>query len=242
MESGSTVVLDQRIPTDIEEFWEHYHKDTLPKVFRIVMCGPSRRAASRIRASVRHAQDRHPSERAELRAGHRQGANLLPRSASGRHVLLHREFREHLGRSRSRPCDHLRRAGLFPSSMHPMKARTAMCTSSSTPNPPEIQWWSLPGPTRRVSGVSTNATSGYSPAPCSPRLVEARFRQSGPEALGWMLSADFKDDRHDDWMKLEGKDQVERGIFSAEQARGQLQWIERCTPPAYTKTSSHGHT
>ena len=37
MESGKTVVLDQRIPTDIEEFWDHYQKETLPKVFRSVM-------------------------------------------------------------------------------------------------------------------------------------------------------------------------------------------------------------
>jgi hypothetical protein len=34
MESGTKVVLDERIPTDIEKFWEHYHKVTLPRVFR----------------------------------------------------------------------------------------------------------------------------------------------------------------------------------------------------------------
>ncbi len=39
MESGSTVVLDQRIATDIEEFWDHYQSQTLPKVFRTVMAG-----------------------------------------------------------------------------------------------------------------------------------------------------------------------------------------------------------
>jgi len=39
MESGSTAILDQRIATDIEEFWDHYHKETLPKVFRSVMAG-----------------------------------------------------------------------------------------------------------------------------------------------------------------------------------------------------------
>ena len=63
--------------------------------------------------------------------------------------------------------------------------------------------------------------------PMQPRLIEARTSQSGPENLGWMLSADFKDDTYDDWVKLEGKDQVEHGIFPAEQARGQLQWMER---------------
>ncbi len=37
LESGAAVILDRRIPTDIEQFWEHYHKVTLPKVFRTVM-------------------------------------------------------------------------------------------------------------------------------------------------------------------------------------------------------------
>jgi hypothetical protein len=37
MESGSSVVLNQRIATDIEEFWEHYQQQTLPRVFRAVM-------------------------------------------------------------------------------------------------------------------------------------------------------------------------------------------------------------
>src|SRR5262249_49256840 len=37
MESGATTVLDRRIPTDIEQFWEHYHKVTLPKVFQSVL-------------------------------------------------------------------------------------------------------------------------------------------------------------------------------------------------------------
>ena len=34
MEQGSTVVLDQRIATDIEEFWDHYQKETLPESFQ----------------------------------------------------------------------------------------------------------------------------------------------------------------------------------------------------------------
>ncbi len=37
-----------------------------------------------------------------------------------------------------------------------------------------------------------------------------------------MLPADFKDDKYDEWVNVEGQDQVERRIFSVEQARGQL--------------------
>jgi hypothetical protein len=37
MEAGPSVLLDQRIKTDIEEFWDHYQGETLPKVFRALM-------------------------------------------------------------------------------------------------------------------------------------------------------------------------------------------------------------
>jgi hypothetical protein len=63
--------------------------------------------------------------------------------------------------------------------------------------------------------------------PTQPRLIQARtVAGAGPESLTWMLEADFKDDKFDDWVKLEGEAQVVRGILPAEQARGQLRWLE----------------
>jgi hypothetical protein len=65
--------------------------------------------------------------------------------------------------------------------------------------------------------------------PMQPRLVAARTHagESGPQSLTWLLQADYKDDQYDQWIKLEGKDQVERGIFPAEQARAQLAWLDQ---------------
>ncbi len=55
-----------------------------------------------------------------------------------------------------------------------------------------------------------------------PRLVAARARagEDGLESLTWLLPADFKEDQHDEWVRVEGKEQVEKGIFSAEQVAG----------------------
>jgi hypothetical protein len=36
-EAGSSVILDQRIKTDIEEFWDHYQNETLPNIFKHFM-------------------------------------------------------------------------------------------------------------------------------------------------------------------------------------------------------------
>ncbi len=62
----------------------------------------ARRAAAGVRADLRHAQNRHSYERAGLQPGHRQGTYFVARSASGRHVLLDRKFRQHDRRYGSR--------------------------------------------------------------------------------------------------------------------------------------------
>ena len=61
-----------------------------------------------------------------------------------------------------------------------------------------------------------------------PRLIQARVAagETGPQSLTWILPADFKEDKYEEWVNVEGKDQVERSIFPAEQARGQLHWLE----------------
>jgi hypothetical protein len=59
-----------------------------------------------------------------------------------------------------------------------------------------------------------------------PRLIEARATAGGPQSLTWILPADFKDDQYDEWVKLEGTTQIERGIFPVEQAKGQMHYLE----------------
>ena len=57
--------------------------------------------------------------------------------------------------------------------------------------------------------------------------MQARATAEGPESLTWLLPADFKDDKFERVGRTEeGEDQVERGIFPVEQARGQLHWLE----------------
>ena len=61
-----------------------------------------------------------------------------------------------------------------------------------------------------------------------PRLIQARVKagEEGIERLTWMLPADFDNDKYDEWLKVEGQDQVDRSIFSAEQRARQLHWLD----------------
>ena len=74
-----------------------------------------------------------------------------------------------------------------------------------------------------------------------PRLIQARVKagEEGIERLTWTLPADFADDKYDDWLKVEGQDQVDRSIFSAEtRARHARIGSKRCTAPASIATMS----
>ena len=37
MATGGTTLLDERVESDIESFWDHYQKETLPRIYKIVM-------------------------------------------------------------------------------------------------------------------------------------------------------------------------------------------------------------
>ncbi len=60
-----------------------------------------------------------------------------------------------------------------------------------------------------------------------PRLIQARVKHGDDslESLTWTMPADFTQDKYDEWLKVEGQDQVDRSIFSVEQAKGELQWL-----------------
>ncbi len=62
-----------------------------------------------------------------------------------------------------------------------------------------------------------------------PRLLQARVSagSSGVESLMWSLPADFMEDKYEEWLKVEGQDQVDRSIFSVAQAEAQISWLAR---------------
>ena len=84
----------------------------------------------------------------------------------------------------------------------------------------------------RASTTSRSATCPRSPANIQPRLIQARVKagEAGVERLIWTLPADFAEDQYDDWLKLEGQDQVDRSIFCGGDRRaGSCTGSSRCT-------------
>ena len=228
VESGSAVVLDRRIPTDIEEFWDHYQSETLPRVFRNVMASYHGELRPEFPPEFDTLKiDFHLSEPSyelgidkerisSLEAlqedtfySTENFANMIGDLEAGRSVT-------YVGRII--PIVHASEDGKDGHVHIEFYAKPAGGPQV------ELTWTDMKG-VRHEHKRDLWVLSGA----MQPRLIQARVDagQAGPASLTWILPADFKEDRFDEWIRVEGKDQVERSIFPAEQARGQLRWLER---------------
>ena len=159
MESGPAVVLDQRIETDIEEFWDHYQKETLPKVFRTVMS----RSHGELRAEFPPVFDTlkidiHMSEpNYELGIDKERISSL---EALQEDTFYSTEnFANMIGDLEAG------RANTYVGRIIPIvhasdDGKDGHVHIEFTPSPRAIRWWGSPGPTRRANAMSASATCG----------------------------------------------------------------------------------
>jgi hypothetical protein len=226
MQSGSAVVLDQRIKTDIEEFWDHYQGETLPKVYKSVMS----QAHGELRPEFAPPFDTiridvHMSEpNYELGVDKERISSL---EALQEDTFYSTEnFVNIMGDLEAgRPMTYVGRViPIVHASEDGKDGRVHIeFYGKPAPNPAvELSWTDAQGKRherKRDLWVLTGAMQ--------PRLIEARVKagEAGPESLTWILPADFKDDQFEEWVKREGQDQIERSVFPVEQAKGQLKWM-----------------
>jgi len=228
LETGSRAILDERIKTDLEEFWDHYQNKTLPKVYQTVMAqahGELRTEFSPPFDTIK--LDIHMSEPD-------YSLDLDKERISSLEAIQEDTFYS---------------TGVFFSMMGDLEAgRPIAYTGRIIPvvhgsedgkdGRVHIEFFSKPAPNPLVRLSWTDAQGKRHkqerniPAltgEMQPRLIQARVQagEPGVERLTWALPADFAGDKYDDWLKLEGQDQVDRGIFAIETARGQLQQLEQ---------------
>jgi hypothetical protein len=228
MESGSTVVLDRRIPTDIEQFWEHYHKVTLPEVFKTVLATYKGDLRAEFAPPFDTLKlDIHMSEpNYELGIDKERISSL---EALQEDTFYSTEnFVNMMGDLKAgRPFTY---AGRIIPIVHASEdGKDGHVNIQFYPKPaggPQVQltWTDAQGNKQERKRDLWALTGAM-----QPRLIAARTRagESGLHSLTWLLPADFKDEQYEEWIRVEGKEQVERGIFSAEQGRAQLAWLEQ---------------
>ncbi len=228
LDAGAKNVLNERIQTDVEAFWDHYQNKTLPRIYQFVM------------------QQAH----GELRAEYLPPFDTLKIDVH----MSEPDYSLDLDKERISSLEALQEdtfysTGNFFSMIGDLETGRAIgYTGRIIPiaHPSEdgkdgrvhIEFYGKPAanPLVRLSWTDAKGASHKEernlPAMTGefqPRLIQARVKsgEEGIERLTWLLPADFADDKYDDWLKLEGQDQVDRGIFPAERARGMIAWLTK---------------
>jgi hypothetical protein len=228
LEAGSKPLLDERIKTDLEVFWDHYQNKTLPRVYRFVMS----QAHGNLRSEYMPPFDTlkldiHMSEPDYSLDLDKERISSL--EALQEDTFYSTEtFINMMGNLESgRPVNY---TGRIIPIVHPSEdgrdGRVHIEFYGKVAANPlvRLSWTDAAGKPHRQERNMPPITGEM-----QPRLVGARVRRGEPgvERLVWVLPADFAEDQYENWLKVEGQDQVDRTIFSVEQARGQLHWLEQ---------------
>jgi len=228
MEAASKVLLNERIKTDIEEFWDHYQTKTLPRVYQFIMAqahGDLRTEFSPPFDTLK--LDIHMSEPDYSLDLDRERISSL--EALQEDTLYSTDvFMSMMGNLESgRPFTYTGRVlPIVHGSEDGQDGHVRIEVYGKPAANPLVRltWTDAKGQRHKQERNLPALTGEF-----QPRLIQARVKagEAGVERLTWMLPADFAEDKYDDWLKVEGQDQVDRSIFSAEQARGQLHWLEQ---------------
>ncbi len=226
LESGGKALLDERIKTDIEEFWEHYQTQTLPKVWQFVM--------SQVHGELR-AEFAPPFDTLKLDIHLSEpdyNLDLDKERISSLEALQEDtfystdNFMAMMGDLETgRPLGYIGR--VIPI-VHPSEdgqdGRVHIEFYGKLEANPLVRltWKDAQGQPHKQERQLPALTGEM-----QPRLIQVRVKSGGTgvERLTWLMPADFLEDRYDEWLKFEAQDQVDRSLFAVERARGQLHWL-----------------
>ncbi len=228
MDAGGKPLLDERIKTDIEEFWDHYQNQTLPKVWQFVM--------SQVHGELR-AEFAPPFDTLKLDIHMSEpdyNLDLDKERISSLEALQEDTFYSTdnflamMGDLETgRPIGYIGRViPVVHASAEGQDGRVHIAFYGKPEANPVVRlsWTDAQGKAHKQERNLPAMTGEM-----MPRLIQARVKSgaTGIERLAWTMQADFLEDKYDDWLKLEAQDQVDRSLFSVERARGQLRWLER---------------
>ena len=226
--AASKPVFNERIKTDIEEFWDHYQNKTLPQVYKFVMS----QAKGEIRAEYLPpfdslTMDIHMSEPDYSLDLDKERISTLEALQEDTFYST-ANFVSMIGDLETgRPIAY---TGRIIPIVHPSEdgkdGRVHIeFHGKAAANPlVRLSWTDATGERHAEERNLPPMTGEF-----QPRLIQVRAKagENGIERLAWILPADYPEDKYDEWLKLEGRDQVDRGLFPAERARGMLHWMEQ---------------
>jgi hypothetical protein len=225
--SGGRTILDERVKTDEEMFWEHYQTITLPRIFDFIMSqndGDPKVEYQPLFDTLRLRI--HLSEPDyNLGLDHERISSLEALQEDTFYST--QNFFYMLGTLDSSALfDYMGRVIpiVYPSTDGEDGRVQIEFYAKDGPHPlVTMNWTDAAGHAHRETRDLPALQMGM------PRLVAARVKagETGVESLSWQLPVDALEDHYSDWITKEAANSVEHTMFSAEQAEGQIRWLEK---------------
>jgi Zinc carboxypeptidase len=229
MVAAGKTLLDERVESDTEEFWDHYQKETLPRIFEIItkqndgkLTADSQPLFDTLRIGYKLSEPDYEIGIDQERISSLEGLQedtfyntenffyMMGDLLGGAHL-------DYLGRII--PISYPSRDGEDGQVDIEFYAKDA--------GMPQVRLkWMIDGdPVEHMKEQKLYAV----PSSGRVRLVAARVQagKEGVESLTWRMPVDFNKYNYDQWIVLEEKSHVERTIMSAEQASAQVHWLEK---------------
>jgi hypothetical protein len=228
LEAAQKVLLDERIQTDPEVFWDHYQTETLPHIFKLIMQQNNGRPKTEfqplfdtLKISFKMSEPDYNTGIDQERISSLEGlqedtffstqnfffmmGDLVADGAmdyQGRVIPVAYPSQE--GQDGHVRIEYYAKDAGFPQ---------VRFTWKTEQDPEEHE------KTRELPALKMG----------KPRLVAARVEdgEDAAQALVWSVPADFRDDHYDTWITEEVKGSVEHTIFSSQQGIAQLHWLEQ---------------
>lgn len=225
--SGGQTILDERVKTDLEMFWEHYQTVTLPRVFDFIMSqndGQPKVEYQPLFDTLRLKI--HLSEPDYNLGLDHERISSLEALQEDTFYSTQNFFYMFGTLDSSALFDYMGRVIpiVYPSTDGQDGRVQIDFYAKDGPHPlVKLDWTDSTGHTREKTRDLPALQMGM------PRLVAARVKAGacGVESLTWQLSVDSLEDHYQDWITKESANAVEHGMLSAEQAEGQIHWLEQ---------------
>jgi hypothetical protein len=228
LEAGARTILNQRIKTDIEEYWDKYQNVVLPKVYHFVMAqahGDLRQEFAPPFDTLK--LDIHLSEPDYSLGLDKERISTLEAIQEDTFYSTD-TFMNMMGDLETgRPINYIGRViPIVHASEDGKDGRVHVeFYGKAAANPVVRLSWTDANGKRQERERNLPVLGGD----MMPRLIQARVKrgENSMDSLTWTLPADFMQDKYEEWLMVEGQDQVDRSIFSVEQAEGELHWLSQ---------------
>jgi hypothetical protein len=224
--SDSDTLLDERIQTDPEVFWEHYQVETLPRIFKLIMQQNNGKPKTEFQPLFDTLKISFRMSEPDYETGIDQERISSLEALQEDTFFSTQNFFFMMGDLVS--SDKMDYQGRVIPVAYPSQdgqdGHVRIEYYAKDAGFPQVRLsWKIEGDsaehekTRELPALSM----GHA------RLVAARVQtgQDGAESLVWRIPADFRNDDYDKWITEAEKGTVEHTVFSIEQGTGQLQWL-----------------